>query len=48
VVQTPDKFSLFRPAGNRRISRCLQDQFRLLKRIVLTEIAQELKEPDVL
>jgi hypothetical protein len=47
VVKTPDKFSLSGSPGNGGVERCLQDQFGLLTGIVLTKVAQELKEPDV-
>jgi hypothetical protein len=47
VVKTYDKLSLFRPAGNGWVSRYLQDQLRLLERVLLTKVAEELKAPDV-
>jgi hypothetical protein len=47
VIKTPDKFSLFGPAGNGGISRRLQDQFGLLEGVVLMKVSQELQEPDV-
>jgi hypothetical protein len=47
VVETRDKFSLFGPPGNGGFQRRSQDEFGLLTGVVLTNVAQELKEPDV-
>jgi hypothetical protein len=47
VGKTLDHFSLFGPTGNAEVSRRLQDQLRLLERVLLTEVPQELKESDI-
>ena len=47
MIKTRDEFSLFGPPGNARVERCPQDQLRLFEGVLLTEVAQELKEPDI-
>ena len=47
MIKILDKFSLFGPAGNRRVQSRLQDQFGLLERIQLPKVPEELKESDV-
>jgi len=47
VIKTPDKFSLSGSARNNWISRCLQEQFSLCARILVTKVPQELQEPGV-
>jgi hypothetical protein len=47
VVQTFDKIALSGSAGNGRVERRIQNQLGLLECIVLTKVAQELKEPNV-
>ena len=44
MVEIRDKFSLSGPTSNGRVSRRPQDEFGLLTRVVLTKVAQKLKE----
>jgi hypothetical protein len=47
MVKTADKLPLSRSARNGWVYGCIQDQLGLLKGILLTKVAQELKEPEV-
>src|SRR5919108_4319149 len=47
MVQVLHKFTPPGPGGHGRVSRCPQDQLRLSEGILLTNVAQELKELDV-
>ena len=47
MVETPDKTTLLGLAGNRRVSRRIQDHLGLLERRQLMKVAQELKEAHI-
>ena len=47
MVQASDKLSLSGSARHRWVEGRIQDHLGLFKGVLLTKIAQELKEPDV-
>ena len=47
MVQTPDKITPPRSARDSRVQRRIQDALRLLARIELPKVAQELKEAQI-
>ena len=47
MVKARDPFTPLGSPGNAGFSRRLQDQFGLLKRILLTEVSQELEEAHI-
>jgi hypothetical protein len=47
MVQASDKLALSGSARNRGVQGCIQDHFGLLTGIMLTNVPQELKEPDI-
>ena len=47
MVQVSDQLALSGSTRNRGVEGCIQDHLGLLTCIVLTNVPQELKEPDV-